>query len=192
MSNILVVYGSTYGQTERIAARISTVLRGAGHAVDVRCGNRLPDGFVPEGYDAAVIAASVLYGRHQRYITAFVRRHAAWLNRVPSAFVSVSGTAGSDPPQAQTFIDRLLDATGWRPGLTRSFAGAVAYTKYSWAIRWWLKRISRSKGLPTDTSRDWDYTDWDEVDRFARRFEAHLPAPAGSDRAPRAQLTTSA
>ena len=27
---------------------------------------------------------------------------------------------------------------------------------------------------PTDTSRDYDYTDWDAVDRFAREFARTL------------------
>jgi menaquinone-dependent protoporphyrinogen oxidase len=53
----------------------------------------------------------------------------------------------------------------------------VAYTKYRWPIRWVLKRISRSKGLPTDTSRDWDYTEWREVDDFARSLVALFAAP---------------
>ena len=29
---------------------------------------------------------------------------------------------------------------------------------------------------PTDVSRDYDYTDWDAVRRFAREFAAELPA----------------
>jgi menaquinone-dependent protoporphyrinogen oxidase len=184
MSNVLVVYGSTYGQTERIATRIATMLRQGGHRAELHRGDRLPAGLALESYQAAVIAASVLYGHHQRYIIAYVRAHAEWLNRVPSAFVSVCGAAGSNPSEAQSFVDRLLQATGWRPGMIRSFTGAVAYTKYSWLMRWWLKRISRTKGLPTDTSRDWDYTEWEEVDRFALRFAATLEPAAEAPRVP--------
>jgi menaquinone-dependent protoporphyrinogen oxidase len=33
-----------------------------------------------------------------------------------------------------------------------------------------MRRIASRKGLDTDTSRDYDYTDWDAVDRFARDF----------------------
>jgi menaquinone-dependent protoporphyrinogen IX oxidase len=40
-----------------------------------------------------------------------------------------------------------------------------------------LKLISRRKGLPTDTSRDWDFTEWDEVDRFAGELVATLAPP---------------
>jgi menaquinone-dependent protoporphyrinogen IX oxidase len=39
--------------------------------------------------------------------------------------------------------------------------------------------ISRRKGLPTDTSRDWDLTEWDAVDRFAEELAVALAlAPA--------------
>jgi menaquinone-dependent protoporphyrinogen oxidase len=37
-----------------------------------------------------------------------------------------------------------------------------------------MKRIARSKGSKDlDTSRDYVYTDWDEVRRFAREFLEH-------------------
>jgi menaquinone-dependent protoporphyrinogen oxidase len=179
MSRILVVYGSTYGQTDRVAHRIAAVLSGAGHVVDINQADQLPDSLWLAGYDGFVVAASVLMGHHQKYVRDFVRRHAALLNEAPSAFVSVCGAAGGDPPQAQAYIDALLRETGWRPTVTRSFTGAVAYTRYGWWFRWYLKLISRRKGLPTDTSRDWDFTEWDQVEGFAGELAVTLgPAPA--------------
>lgn len=167
MSRALIVYGSTYGQTERVAERIAGTLRDAGFVVDVHRGDRLPTPLSVAAYDGVVVAASVLMGGYQRYICEFVRRHADRLNHSTSAFISLCGAAASDPPRAQGYVDALLRESGWHPTVTRFFAGAVAYTKYSWLLRWWLKRISRRAGLPTDTSRDWDLSDWDEVDRFA-------------------------
>ena len=180
MSKILVLYGTTYGQTQRIAVRIGVLLSAAGHTVDVLWGGRLPTALQLDDYDGAVIAASVLLGRHQPYITDFVRRNADRLNAMPSAFVSVCGAAGEDPPRAQSYVDRFLSETGWwRPTVTRSFSGAVAYTKYNPLLRWWMKLICRRQGLPTDTSRDWDLTEWNEVQRFARELAVRLAsAPA--------------
>lgn len=173
MSRILVLYGSTYGQTQRVAEQIARVAREEGHSADLVWAARLPGGLELHDYDGVVIAASVLMGHHQRYVREFVRRNAEQLNAMPSAFVSVCGAASGDPPRAQSYIDRFLLETGWwRPTVTRSFTGAVAYTRYSPLLRWWLKRISRSRGLPTDTSHDWDFTEWDEVERFARQLAA--------------------
>jgi menaquinone-dependent protoporphyrinogen oxidase len=177
MPKILVVYGSTYGQTERVAHRIAAVLSAAGHVVGINKADQLPDSLQLADYDGFVVAASVLMGRHQKYVREFVRRNATLLNEAPSAFVSVCGAAGSDPPQAQAYIDALLRETGWRPTVTRSFAGAVAYTRYAWWFRWYLKLINRRNGLPTDTSRDWDFTEWSEVERLAGELAVTL-APA--------------
>jgi menaquinone-dependent protoporphyrinogen oxidase len=33
-----------------------------------------------------------------------------------------------------------------------------------------MKRIATMAGRDTDTSRDYEYTDWDEVARFAEEF----------------------
>jgi menaquinone-dependent protoporphyrinogen oxidase len=176
MSKILVVYGSKYGQTGRVVHRIAGVLRDAGHAVDVYQGDQLPHSLSLADYDGFLVAASVLMGHHQKYIRDFARRHAERLNGAPSAFVSVCG-AGGDPPRAQAYVDALLRETGWRPTVTRSFTGAVAYTQYGWLSRWFLRLISRRKGLPTDTSRDWDFTEWNEVERFAAELAVTLAPP---------------
>lgn len=177
MSKILIVYGSKYGQTQRVADRMAGILRDAGHVVDIHRGDQLPDALPLGDYDGFLVAASVLMGHHQKYIRDFVRRHATLLNEAPSAFVSVCGAAGGDPPQAQAYIDALLCETGWRPAVSRSFTGAVAYTRYAWWFRWYLKLISRRKGLPTDTSRDWDFTDWNDVERFAGELARALTSP---------------
>jgi menaquinone-dependent protoporphyrinogen oxidase len=179
VSNILIIYGSTYGQTERIARRLGELLEQAGFGVDLHRGDQLPEYLTLETYAGVVVAASVLAGYHQRYIREFVRYYAARLNRLPSAFVSVCGSAGSEPAKASAYIEALLQESGWRPTITRSFSGAVAYTKYSWPVRWVLKGISRGKGLPTDTSRDWDFTEWSEVKAFARSLAALFATAPG-------------
>jgi len=89
VASILIIYGSTYGQTERIARRISELLHQAGYAVDIHRGDQLPENLTLELYSGVVIAASVLAGYHQRYIRNFVRHNAARLNRLASTFISV-------------------------------------------------------------------------------------------------------
>jgi menaquinone-dependent protoporphyrinogen oxidase len=42
-----------------------------------------------------------------------------------------------------------------------------------------MKYISRRTGRPTDTSRDWEFTDWDAVTRMAREFAEAVEAPTG-------------
>ena len=126
MSSILIVYGSTYGQTERIACRIAELLREADHTVDMHRGDQLPDPLTLGTYAGVVVAASVLKGHHQGYIREFVRRHARRLNQLPTAFVSVCGAARGDPLTAEGYLEALLRESGWQPTIARSFTGAVA------------------------------------------------------------------
>ncbi|HEY9442942.1 MAG TPA: flavodoxin domain-containing protein [Gemmatimonadales bacterium] len=179
MARVLIVYGTAYGQTERIAHEIARVLREAEHEVSLVRGDRPPAGLALEEYDGAVVAASVLYGRHQRYIERFVRERATRLNAMPSAFVSVCGAMANPAPDAERvargYRERLLAAAGWRPTIERSFAGGVPYTRYRPWVRWMIKMISRRNGGPTDTSRDYDFTDWPAVSKFAQQFAGLLP-----------------
>jgi menaquinone-dependent protoporphyrinogen oxidase len=51
-------------------------------------------------------------------------------------------------------------------------AGALRYTKYNFFVRWMMKRIVAAAGGDTDTSRDYEYTDWQDLRAFADRFSA--------------------
>jgi len=169
MSSILIVYGTAHGQTERVAHRIGRALTDSGHAVTIQKGDRLAPDLTLGAYDGFVVAGSVRVGRYQTYLGTFVRDHITRLNAAPSAFVSVSGAAGGGPDgfkAAQGYIDKFLSQTGWSPWLVRSFGGELAYTRYNPVTRWIMKMISRRTGGPTDTSRDYDFTDWAAVDRF--------------------------
>jgi hypothetical protein len=42
--------------------------------------------------------------------------------------------------------------------------------------RWAIQRIARKAGGATDTTRDWEYTDWEDVKQFAREFHASVSA----------------
>jgi menaquinone-dependent protoporphyrinogen oxidase len=185
MSNVMIVYGTSYGQTARIVRRIADRLTKSGHRVALWHGDELPAETSVSDYHSYLVAGSVLFGKHQRYLADFVRRNLATLNNRPSAFVSVCGALiGEWEPgreEARKYVDRFLKETGWTPRLTRSFPGGLPYTRYGLFTRWMMKLISKRTGRPTDTSRDWDFTNWAEVDAFALEFEAWLDAlvPAG-------------
>jgi menaquinone-dependent protoporphyrinogen oxidase len=188
MAKILLVYGTAYGQTERIARRIGDQLTARGHGVCMYRGDSLPANLPLEKYDGFVVAASVIRGRHQGYISDFVRRQAGRLGAVPSAFVSVSGSAKDSPQQARECAESFLRRSGWHPTFIQTFAGAVAYTQYGLFLRWIMKRISQRRGGPTDTTRDYDFTDWAAVDRFAERLAEAVPPARETERAERLLL----
>jgi menaquinone-dependent protoporphyrinogen oxidase len=65
MSRILIVYGTTEGQTRKIAGRIAEMARGYGHeAVAADSAQHPPP--VGAGYDAVIVAGSLHHQKHQR------------------------------------------------------------------------------------------------------------------------------
>lgn len=178
MARVALVYGSTEGQTATIAERIANHLSDAGHESTLVHAKHPPDSFVASDYDGVIVGASVHYGRHQRYVRRFVRENAEALNDRPSAFFSVSLTAVEDTDEAREATRELVEGfserTGWRPDVTATVAGALKYSEYGLLTRFVLKRIARRHGEETDTSRDYEYTDWDDVERFAAEFAALL------------------
>lgn len=181
---IVILYGTRYGQTAKIAERMQEVLTAAGHAVPIACANTVLRNFSLSEFDGVIIGGSVIAGRHQRYLEHFVQAHRDELNRMPSAFFSVSGSAAGsterDQANARRVLDEFLAKTGWHPRAVATIAGAMAFTKYGVFTRMILKMISRKAGGPTDASRDHEMTDWDQVARFASDFAASLPEPAAA------------
>jgi menaquinone-dependent protoporphyrinogen oxidase len=71
-------------------------------------------------------------------------------------------------------IDRFLVDTGLHPARVMPVAGALKYREYGWLVRFVMKRISKAEGGPTDTSRDYEMTDWVALDRFGEEVAASL------------------
>ena len=179
MSKVLIVYASKHGHTARIAERIAEHLSGAGLEVDLSTLESAPD--VRE-HDVVVVGASIHAGHHQPAAIDWAKARAIRLSRMPSAFFSVCLTAADDTAEARKatrgYIDDFLDETGWIPRLTSTFAGALQYREYDFATRLLMRLLMRKQGHPTDTSRDYDYTDWEAVDRFGHEFAASVAGKA--------------
>ena len=182
MARILVLYGSTDGQTRKIAERIGDALRETGCAAEVVDARRAGPGVCPEGYDGVVVAASIHAQGYQRAVQRWARQHAAALNARPSAFVSVCLGILEQRPEAQRgvrdILERFLQRAGWRPTMTQTVAGALPYTRYHWLKKWLLHRIAARAGVETDTTRDYEFTDWAQVRALAQDFAGRVRRPA--------------
>jgi menaquinone-dependent protoporphyrinogen oxidase len=180
-ARVLIVYGSNYGQTAKIAERIAGLLRRREIEVTVHKGDQLPPALALRRYDGILVGASLITGRYQKYIRKFVRNNAAALRAVPCAFFAVSGSAAGRPDEraeAQGTVDQFFAATGWNPDLTVCLGGAISFTKYNPLLRWIMKRIMSKGGHPLDPTRDHELTDWSEVERFTEAFNALVNVPA--------------
>ena len=124
--------------------------------------------------DGVVIGASIIARGHQPAAANFIKRNVNTLNAMPGAFFSVSASAGSSREKGREAASRVRDAflaeIVYHPAVTECIAGAIKYTRYNFLLRWYMKRASAMNGGSTDTSRDHEYTDWSQVEEFARRF----------------------
>ena len=172
MSRVLILYGTTEGQTAKIVRAMRGVLERQG--VDVITANADVMDPRPSGYDGVIVAASVHGGAYQKSVRHWVRTHAAEFGKRPAVFVSVClGVLQKDPKvdaDLAAIVARFAAETGWRPPRVKHVAGALLYRRYNFFIRWVMKRMAAKAGGDTDTSRDYEYTDWADVRGFARAF----------------------
>jgi menaquinone-dependent protoporphyrinogen oxidase len=197
VTRFLVVYVTHDGQTGRIARRITRqIVRGlADHPArradgpaggrpgvqSFRLGRDTPP--APAGFDAVIAGGCVRYGRHDRVLVDYLRRHAASLASKTTGIFSVD-LVSRDPSKSDAggnvYLRKLLDRIGFAPDLATAFAGRLDYPRYRWFDRWMIRAIMRALGGPTDPRAVVEYTDFAAVDRFSREM---LKLSHQSDRA---------
>jgi menaquinone-dependent protoporphyrinogen oxidase len=178
MPTILIVYGSTEGQTRKIAGFMADEARQSGFDVLVSSIEDVPHDFVNPPPDAVIVAASVHVGKHTPAPAQFVGEHGDLLEDVPTAFLSVSLSAvGDKQTDADGYLTAFLEETGWQPALRGITGGALRYSQYGFLKRQLMKSIARASGLPTDTTYDYEYTDWEMVRGFTHELLAHAGEP---------------
>jgi len=170
----LIVYGTTEGQTRKIAGFMEETLKAEGHLVTIADATNDPP--APSGYDAVLIGCSIHIHKYQNAITHYITRHAEVLNKMPGAFFSVCMAVASDMvdehKEAAKIASDFLVQTGWKPLMTTQIAGALKFTEYDFFKRLVMKMIAKREGHTVDTSKDYEYTDWNAVKKFVTEFAA--------------------
>ena len=186
-----VFFATREGHARKIAGRVAAHIRAHGVDTDVLDVRRLRSPVDWSQYALACVTASVHRGPHEREMIAFARRDRDELTHVRAVFLSVTlSEAGAEDPtapagrraqaaaDARRMIDVFIAETGWRPARTLPVAGALAYTRYNFLVRFVMKRIARQQGVSTDTSRDHEFTNWPAVDAVVDQL-FHPAAPDG-------------
>ena len=189
MARVLVVYASRNGQTGKVARCIAATIREQGHLATIADAADLPKGLDFRDFRAVVVGSPVIAGGYCRPVVRFIQKHRAELQRVPSVFFSVGlamlSRTSDGRAQTMRLVEKLLARTGWRPEQVELIAGALPYTRYGALTRWVMRRIVAKAGGDIDVTRDYEYTDWSAVDRFAARFvNIYLPPPVPPVRRP--------
>ena len=171
--NVLIAYGTTEGQTRKIARYMAGSMREAGHTVELHDCTDLGASAVVDDFDAVVLAASVHHKRYQTAFYSFVKTNLASLQAKPLAFVSVSlsQTLASGEEEARSYVTSFTEETGLAPAAVHLAEGAVRYFEYGRAEEETIDLLvfKGQKKMP-DRGSNPEYTDWDALDAFAKAF----------------------
>jgi menaquinone-dependent protoporphyrinogen oxidase len=171
--NTLLLYSTVYGLSRRICEHIQASLQRQGQRAHVAA---LTDGGVdPAAFDAIVIGASIKHGKHHPSVLEYVRAHRALLESRPSALFSVNLVArkpARNTSQTNPYLKRLVAQSPWKPALLGVFAGELDYSRYGPIDKHMMRLVMWINKGPTDFATKVQFTNWDEVERFAGRVAA--------------------
>ncbi|ACQ68361.1 menaquinone-dependent protoporphyrinogen IX dehydrogenase [Candidatus Hamiltonella defensa] len=167
----LILYSTREGQTKKIASFIADKLsfsmtseiKALSGAMDINL----------KSYQQVIVGASVHYGRFNRILNQFIKQHIVLLNQMPTAFFSVNLLARKPEkcsPQTNSYVRQFLLKTPWKPLLSEVFAGALRYPHYRWWDKMLIQLIMSLTQGETDTSKEVEYTDWNQVNIFCQNF----------------------
>lgn len=171
MMKALLIYSTHDGQTKKIMDAIAGKL--APHMsyeiVDFKTVTHINF----SNYDAICMGAPIRYGFFNFKFKDFVNLNSIVLNQKKTAFFSVTLIARKlekRTPETNSYTRKFLSSIRWKPTICETFAGALHYPEYNWLDRTMIKLIMKISGGETDTTKDIEYTDWEQVDAFAERF----------------------
>jgi menaquinone-dependent protoporphyrinogen oxidase len=173
--HILLLYGTSEGQTRKIADFVAERLRALGHDVVLRDVMRWNPPVHAADFDAVIVAARVHAGSYQRQIVAFARANRTVLERLPNAFLSVSMSAArltpGDEARLARYVTRFIRRSAWRPEHVLHVAGARLYLRHNFIGRAILRLVD---GNRFDVRQNHEWTDWPALEAFAEGFDASL------------------
>lgn len=181
---LLITFGTTEGQTRKICEFLEKEAAERNHTVYLYDATRTDSTPNPRDFDAVIVAGSVHTGEYQSSIAHFAEEHHKVLNHMPALFLSVSLAAATDEPESweelKTITKKFFDETHWQPQLTEHVAGALRYSKYNFFKKFVMRLIAQKSSGDTDTSQDYEYTDWDQVKNILPRMEKEVAKSGGS------------
>jgi len=169
MKPVLLAYATVDGLSRRIAERIERRIIAAGFTVQCVEADSL-DTVTPGDFCGIIAGSPVRYGKHDPRIAAFLERHAASIEARPNAFFSVNLVARTPEkrtPQGNSHVRKFLASLRFKPEHVEVIAGRLDYPSYGWLDRLAIRMIMKMTGGPTGGTEVIEYTDWDQVDRFA-------------------------
>ena len=92
------------------------------------------------------------------------------IQKLKNGFFTVNAVARK--PEKQTsdsnpYVSKFLRLSSWQPDKIGVFAGKIDYPQYRFFDKYIIKFIMFITGGPTDTSKSYEFTDWNAVKKIA-------------------------
>ena len=172
MSGSLIIYSSTDGQTKIICEKIKNFSKNS-ESIKLISLEEAND-FNLQSYENIIIGASIRYGKHNKNLYKFISSNKETLEKKRSAFFSVNVVARKpekNTPETNPYMKKFLAKTTWLPNKLAVFAGKIDYPNYSFIDKQVIRFIMLITKGPTDTSKSYEFTNWNKVNEFAREID---------------------
>ena len=168
MIETLIIYSTTDGQTIKICSKLAK--ESFNNNVKL-CSLKDVNKEDLESFNKVIIGASIRYGKHNPSLIEFVKKNLNILDRVKTAFFSVNVVARKkekNTPLTNPYVIKFLKQTKWKPTNIGVFAGKVDYPSYRFFDKYIIMFIMWLTKGPTDISKSYEFTNWDEVKKFGK------------------------
>ena len=172
MSKTLIIYSTTDGQTKIICNKIKENLN-KNELIRIISLCEVKNFDLIE-YSKIIIGASIRYGKHKPELFNFIKKNKNILDDKKSAFFSVNVVARKlekSLPETNPYMKKFLEKTTWLPSRLAVFAGKIDYPNYNFIDKQVIRFIMLITKGPTDTSKSYEFTNWNKVIEFAREID---------------------
>ena len=170
MTKVLIIHSSVDGHTTHICERIRSVRNDLD--IDIISLSKTKNISLNK-YKMIVIGASIRYGKYRKELFEFIEKNLNVIHSKKNAFFSVNVVARKaekNSTDTNPYIEKFLLKTSWKPKIIDVFAGKIEYPKYNLFDRSIIKFIMWMTNGPTDTSKNFEFTDWSKVEKFAKNL----------------------
>ena len=163
----IFIYSSSNGQSLKICEALNKNKESLIIDMDMLKTTKL------DNFDQIIIGASVKYGDHNKKVYEFVKKNRVLLEKKKTVFFSVNATARKsekNTPKTNPYIIKFLKKTNWTPDHIGVFAGMIDFPNYNFIEKYIIKLIMWITNGPTDTSKTFEFTNWENVKKFSEEI----------------------
>jgi menaquinone-dependent protoporphyrinogen oxidase len=167
----LIIYSTTDGQTIKICERIQSVIGDSNNSKIISVNNAKNENI--SRYKNIILGASIRYGKHKDELYEFIKSNGDCLIEADAAFFSVNVVARKpekNTPATNPYVQKFLSLSEWQPTKIAVFAGKIDYPSYNFLDKFMIRLIMWITKGPTNTKNVYEFTNWDDVDNFAKKI----------------------